>query len=48
MPICSEIVREIRESHGDDDNPDFDRLRREYLLKLSYYTNRNIILYFLG
>lgn len=48
MPIWSEILREIRESHGDDGNPDFDRIRRKYLLELSCYTNRSIILYSSG
>lgn len=48
MPIWSDILREIRESHRDDGTPDFDVVRRKYLLELNCYTNRSTILYSSG
>ncbi len=48
MPIWSEILHELGESHGDGGNPDFDRVRRKYLFELNRCTNRSIILYSSG
>ena len=48
MPIWSEILKELAESSTDGDSPDFDGIRRKYLLQLHRYTGRNVILYASG
>ena len=48
MPIWSEILGELAESSTDGDSPDFDGIRRKYLLNLHRYTGRNVILYASG
>ena len=48
MPIWSEILRELADSSTGGDSPDFDGIRRKYLLNLHRYTGRNVILYASG
>jgi len=45
MPIWSEILAEIRETQQKRGSPDFDGVRRKYLLKLHQHTGRHVILY---
>ena len=48
MPIWSEILTELTESREQDSPPDFDGIRRKYLLELNRHTNRNVVLYASG
>ena len=45
MPIWSEILTEINETLTPEGTPDFDKVRRQYLLRLHKHTGRNTILY---
>lgn len=45
MPIWSEILAEIGETQQKRGAPDFDGVRRKYLLKLHQHTGRHVILY---
>jgi len=45
MPIWSEVLAEIRETQQNLGAPDFDSVRRKYLLKLHQHTERHVILY---
>ena len=45
MPIWSEILEEIRQTIHDDRPPDFDAVRRKYLVELYQHTERAVILY---
>ena len=44
MPLWSEILRELHDS-AQGETPDFDSVRRKYLLKLYGHTGRDVILY---
>ena len=48
MPIWSEILAELAASSEQNRGPDFDGVRRKYLLKLHHHTRRNVILYATG
>ena len=48
MPIWSEILAELSRTQKQGTPPDFDRVRRKYLLRLQQHTNRNVILYASG
>ncbi len=49
MPIWSEILAEVRETtNGGANPPDFDAVRRKYLVELYHHTERPIILYASG
>ncbi len=48
MPIWSEILAELAQSREQDGPPDFDGVRRKYLLKLHQHTSRNVVLYASG
>lgn len=48
MPIWSEVLAEIRETHKKRGAPDFDGVRRKYLLELHRHTGRHVILYASG
>ena len=48
MPIWSEILAELTQTSQGDKQPDFDRVRRQYLLELNRHTDRNVILYASG
>ena len=48
MPIWSEILAELAASSQQDAVPDFDGIRRKYLLQLHRHTGRNVILYASG
>ena len=48
MPIWSEILAELAASSEQNGIPDFDGIRRRYLLELYHYTRRNVILYATG
>ena len=48
MPIWSEILSELHSSSEQDGIPDFDGVRRKYLLELHHYTGRDVILYATG
>jgi len=45
MPIWSEVLAEIRETQQNLGAPDFDSVRRKYLLRLHQHTERHVILY---
>jgi len=45
MPIWSEILRELAETRVEGQSPDFDGVRRRYLVNLNIHTGRNVILY---
>ena len=48
MPIWSEILAELAASSEQNRGPDFDGVRRKYLLELHHHTRRNVILYAAG
>ena len=48
MPIWSEILAELAKTTAQGAPPDFDGVRRRYLLELHRHTNRNVILYASG
>ena len=48
MPIWSEILAELGRTQKQGTPPDFDGVRRKYLLKLHQHTKRNVILYASG
>lgn len=48
MPIWSEILAELNASTKAGNPPDFDGVRRKYLLELQEHTRRNVILYASG
>ena len=48
MPIWSEILAELGRTQRQGTPPDFDRVRRKYLLGLRQYTERSVILYASG
>lgn len=48
MPIWSEVLAEILEGTSDGSPPDFDGVRRKYLVKLYQHTERPVILYASG
>lgn len=48
MPIWSEILVELAESSPQGAAPNFDGIRRKYLLQLHHHTGRNVILYASG
>ena len=45
MPIWSEILEELRQTAKNDAPPDFDAVRRKYLVELHQHTKRTVILY---
>ena len=45
MPTWGDILNEVNESIVGDNPPDFDKIRRKYLLKLWQHTKRNTIIY---
>ena len=45
MPTWSGILKELMESCGEGRVPDFDGIRRKYLVLLHKHTGRNVILY---
>ncbi len=45
MPIWSEILTELGETPDDGGNPNFDRVRRNYLTKVHQHTGNPVILY---
>lgn len=45
MPIWSGILRELAEATQQDGHPDFDAVRRKYLVQLHKHSKRNVILY---
>ena len=45
MPTWSGILKELMESCGEGRVPDFDGVRRKYLVSLYKHTGRNVILY---
>lgn len=45
MPIWSDILGELASTSGQGEPPDFDGVRRKYLLELHHHTQRNVILY---
>ncbi len=48
MPIWSEILAELAALTQQGASPDFDGIRRKYLLKLYEHTGRNVVLYASG
>ena len=48
MPIWSEILKELYRKGETNQPPDFDGVRRKYLLQLNQYSKRNVILYASG
>lgn len=48
MPVWSEILNEVVETQEAGGYPDFDGVRRRYLVKLSQHTDRDVILYASG
>lgn len=48
MPIWSEILAELYKSQQEQGPPNFDAVRRKYLLKLYEHTGRTVILYASG
>jgi len=48
MPIWSEILAELIRTQRGQSPPDFDGVRRKYLLKLHQHTGRHVILYASG
>ncbi len=48
MPIWSEILAELGETHNPPGNPDYDAVRRKYLAKLHQHTGNATILYASG
>ena len=49
MPIWSEILAELAQTlQGDNQQPDFDGVRRKYLFDLKRHTGRDVILYASG
>jgi len=48
MPIWSEILAELIRTQRGQNPPDFDGVRRKYLLKLHQHTGRHVILYASG
>ena len=48
MPIWSEILAELGRTQVQGSPPDFDRVRRKYLLELYHHTGRSVILYASG
>lgn len=48
MPIWSEVLAEIRKGTADGSPPDFDGVRRKYLVELYQHTERPVILYASG
>ena len=48
MPIWSEILGEIGDGMADGSPPDFDGIRRKYLVELHRHTRRPVILYASG
>lgn len=48
MPIWSEILAELAKTTAQGTPPDFDGVRRKYLLELHRHTSRNVILYASG
>ena len=48
MPIWSEILAELSSTQQQGLPPDFDGVRRKYLLQLHEHVNRNVILYASG
>jgi len=45
MPTWSGILNELMQSCGEGHGPDFDGIRRKYLVSLYKHTGRNVILY---
>lgn len=45
MPLWGEILTEINKSASDNGAPDFDGVRRRYLLEMNRLTGRAVILY---
>lgn len=45
MPTWGEILTEINASSSDNGTPDFDRIRRRYLMEMNRLTGRAVILY---
>ncbi len=45
MPTWGEILKETEKTIVANNPPDFDGIRRKYLLKLQQYTKRNTIIY---
>ncbi len=45
MPTWSGILEELNHSRGSDGRPQFDTIRRSYLIRLHEHTNRQTILY---
>ena len=45
MPIWSEILKELSSTQQQGKPPDFDGVRRKYLLELHRHSGRNVILY---
>ena len=48
MPTWSDILRELQPKAGSGQPPDFDGIRRKYLVQLQQHTRRSIILYASG
>ena len=48
MPIWSEILAELGQTQKQGTPPDYDGVRRKYLLGLHQHTKRNVILYASG
>ena len=48
MPLWSEILAELSATKAQHSPPDFDGVRRKYLLQLNSYTKREVILYASG
>ena len=48
MPIWSEILEELLRTQQGDKPPDFDGVRRRYLVDLQQHSGRNVILYASG
>ena len=48
MPIWSDLLAELASSSDQGVPPDFDGVRRKYLLELHHHTKRNVILYASG
>ena len=48
MPLWSEILAELSATTAQHSPPDFDGIRRKYLLQLNSYTKREVILYASG
>ena len=44
MPLWGEILTEINKSASDNGAPDFDGVRRRYLLEMNRLTGRAVIL----